>query len=49
MRQSIRAIALRNKVDLSLTNYSICDVHDWWKFLRAIGIYLCKTRDRDRA
>ncbi|MCC3405576.1 MAG: hypothetical protein JGK17_08280 [Microcoleus sp. PH2017_10_PVI_O_A] len=49
MRQSIRAIGLRNQVDLTLTNYLICDMHEWWKFLRAIGIYFCKTGDRDRA
>ncbi|MEG5109334.1 hypothetical protein QUB32_22080 [Microcoleus sp. AT8-A4] len=49
MRQSIRAIELCNKVDLLLTNYSICDMQEWWKFLRAMGIYFCKTGDRDRS
>ncbi|MEG5183907.1 hypothetical protein QUB28_08980 [Microcoleus sp. B4-C3] len=49
VHKCISAIALRNKVDFALTNYSICDMHEWWKFLRAIGIYFCKTGDRDRS
>ncbi|MGB7711558.1 MAG: hypothetical protein WBL95_18820 [Microcoleus sp.] len=34
MRQSIRAIGFRNKVDFDLTKYSICDMHEWEEFLK---------------
>ncbi|WP_377478262.1 MAG: hypothetical protein P2A85_06885 [Microcoleus anatoxicus] len=42
MRQSIRAIGLRNKVDIGLTKYSTCGMHLWWNFLRAIALYFPK-------